>query len=198
MAEYVRTHRCYNALRDVSLADWDRGVRAIEAETRDKAMRQVVASWEQEREARELVARAASPKGERASAQGERQALIYLPLDCPVCGRHRVEWDGRVLRCEKCTTSSEWDGFSKERYAAASVAPGLDVERLANAIHPANTGPLVDCCLASVFRNLYPDDAEERHRHQHLEQAQRLAAAYAEADREVNEPNDDAVPDPEC
>ena len=47
--------------------------------------------------------------------------LIYLPMDCPVCGRHRVEWDGKVLRCEKCTTSSEWDGFTSERYAARST-----------------------------------------------------------------------------
>jgi len=32
MAEYVREHRCYNARRDITIADWDRGVRQIEAE----------------------------------------------------------------------------------------------------------------------------------------------------------------------
>ena len=48
----------------------------------------------------------------------ERPRSVYLPMDCPVCGRHRVEWDGKVLRCEKCTTSSEWDGFTTERYGS--------------------------------------------------------------------------------
>jgi hypothetical protein len=31
LAEYVREHRCYAARSDVSIADWDRGVAAIEA-----------------------------------------------------------------------------------------------------------------------------------------------------------------------
>lgn len=52
------------------------------------------------------------------ASQERPQPLVYLPMDCPVCGRHRVEWDGTVLRCEKCTTSSEWDGFTTERYAS--------------------------------------------------------------------------------
>ena len=51
-------------------------------------------------------------------ASQERPRSVYLPMDCPVCGRHRVEWDGKVLRCEKCTTSSEWDGFTTERYGS--------------------------------------------------------------------------------
>lgn len=51
--------------------------------------------------------------------------FVYLPMDCPVCGRRRVEWNGHILRCEKCTTSSEWDGFSAARY--------VDVERLGEA-----------------------------------------------------------------
>ena len=37
----------------------------------------------------------------------------YLPMDCPRCGRRRMEWDGKVLRCEKCTASSEWDAFAR-------------------------------------------------------------------------------------
>ena len=40
----------------------------------------------------------------------------YLPMDCPVCGRRRMEWDGKILSCEKCSTSSEWDGFTQDRY----------------------------------------------------------------------------------
>ena len=32
MADYVRQHRCHYALSNVTLADWDRGVRAIESE----------------------------------------------------------------------------------------------------------------------------------------------------------------------
>lgn len=44
---------------------------------------------------------------------------MYLPMDCPICGRRRLELmiDGMIVRCEKCTTSSEWDGFCLERYA---------------------------------------------------------------------------------
>jgi hypothetical protein len=42
----------------------------------------------------------------------------YLPMACPVCGRDRVMWDGKVLSCEKCTTTSETDGFSSDRYLA--------------------------------------------------------------------------------
>lgn len=53
-----------------------------------------------------------------ADSEGSSEPTIYLPMDCPVCGRHRVEWDGSTLRCEKCTTSSEWDGFTVERYEA--------------------------------------------------------------------------------
>lgn len=26
----------------------------------------------------------------------------YLPMDCPSCGRHRVEFDGVSMECEKC------------------------------------------------------------------------------------------------
>jgi len=63
-------------------------------------------------------------------ASQERPRSVYLPMDCPVCGRHRVEWDGKVLRCEKCTTSSEWDGFTTERYGSQE-RPSIDVERLA-------------------------------------------------------------------
>ncbi len=38
MAEYVRHHRCYNADPNVSIADWDRGVRAIEREAVAQAL----------------------------------------------------------------------------------------------------------------------------------------------------------------
>jgi len=67
----------------------------------------------------------------------------YLPMDCPVCGRRRMEWDGRVLSCEKCTTSSEWDGFSSDRYQTAPAAP-LDREKLARALHEALYHPKCD------------------------------------------------------
>ena len=56
--------------------------------------------------------------------------FVYLPMDCPICGRHRMEWNGHILRCEKCTTSSEWDGFTTERYEARITPPALDVEAL--------------------------------------------------------------------
>lgn len=29
MATYIREHRCHNAARDVSIADWDRGIAAL-------------------------------------------------------------------------------------------------------------------------------------------------------------------------
>ena len=46
---------------------------------------------------------------------------MYLPMDCPICGRRRLELiDGTIVRCEKCTTSSEWDGFRIARYAEAA------------------------------------------------------------------------------
>jgi ribosomal protein L37AE/L43A len=46
---------------------------------------------------------------------------MYLPMDCPICGRRRLELiDGTIVRCEKCTTSSEWDGFRLARYAEVS------------------------------------------------------------------------------
>ena len=65
------------------------------------------------------------------ASQERPQPNVYLPMDCPVCGRHRVEWDGKILRCEKCTTSSEWEGFTTERYER----PPIDVERLAALEH---------------------------------------------------------------
>jgi hypothetical protein len=46
---------------------------------------------------------------------------VYLPMDCPICGRHRLEWDGKHVRCEKCTTSSDFDGFTAEAYAKRSA-----------------------------------------------------------------------------
>jgi hypothetical protein len=61
-----------------------------------------------------------------SSDQGPRNPSAepyYLPMDCPVCGRVRMEWDGKVLSCEKCTTSSEWDGFTVDRYLHAAPAP---------------------------------------------------------------------------
>ena len=70
---------------------------------------------------------------EHRAASQERPRSVYLPMDCPVCGRHRVEWDGKVLRCEKCTTSSEWDGFTTERYGSQE-RPSIDVERLTRAL----------------------------------------------------------------
>ena len=41
LAEYVRHHRCYNADPNVSIADWDRGILAIEAEAREQAEQEV-------------------------------------------------------------------------------------------------------------------------------------------------------------
>ncbi len=38
MVEYVRHHRCYNADPNVSIADWDRGVAAIEREAVAQAL----------------------------------------------------------------------------------------------------------------------------------------------------------------
>ena len=41
----------------------------------------------------------------------------YLPMDCPVCGRHRLEYgvndEGGVVyvRCEKCGSDSDSDAF---------------------------------------------------------------------------------------
>ena len=32
----------------------------------------------------------------------------YLPMDCPACGRHRLEYDGVHVRCEKCGTC-DWE-----------------------------------------------------------------------------------------
>jgi hypothetical protein len=33
----------------------------------------------------------------------------YLPLDCPLCGRHRLEYDpdSQNLECERCGASAE-------------------------------------------------------------------------------------------
>jgi hypothetical protein len=46
------------------------------------------------------------------------EGATYLPMDCPICGRRRLELidGGKIVRCEKCTTSSEWDGFSVSHY----------------------------------------------------------------------------------
>ena len=41
LAEYVRNHQCWNADRNVTIADWHRGVRAIEAEARREALREM-------------------------------------------------------------------------------------------------------------------------------------------------------------
>jgi hypothetical protein len=45
----------------------------------------------------------------------------YLPMDCPVCNRHRLEYalnsDGNVIfvRCEKCYWTSEFDSEDIEK-----------------------------------------------------------------------------------
>jgi hypothetical protein len=62
------------------------------------------------------------------TATEERDAVKaggYAPMDCPVCGRHRLEWrideaGALAIKCEKCTTSSEDDGFTEERYASSA------------------------------------------------------------------------------
>lgn len=46
----------------------------------------------------------------------QKTQQVYLPMDCPHCGRRRVEWDGRCMKCEKCGASSENEYFSKEQY----------------------------------------------------------------------------------
>ena len=47
MAEYVRHHRCYNADPNVSIADWDRGILAIEREALPSVERlaKALAKW---------------------------------------------------------------------------------------------------------------------------------------------------------
>ena len=40
MAEYVRSHQCWNADPYVTVGDWHRGILAIEAEARDAALRE--------------------------------------------------------------------------------------------------------------------------------------------------------------
>lgn len=37
LAEYVREHRCHRTRRDVTIADWDRGIAAIERAARADA-----------------------------------------------------------------------------------------------------------------------------------------------------------------
>lgn len=32
---------------------------------------------------------------------------MYLPIDCPICGRRRLEFDEREVKCEKCGSSSD-------------------------------------------------------------------------------------------
>jgi hypothetical protein len=55
---------------------------------------------------------------EQKEAVQASECATYLPMDCPICGRRRLELidGGKIVRCEKCTTSSEWDGFSVSHY----------------------------------------------------------------------------------
>ena len=45
-------------------------------------------------------------------------ATAYLPLDCPRCGRHRLEYGFRAgairVRCEKCKASSDDDTLAAQ------------------------------------------------------------------------------------
>lgn len=39
---------------------------------------------------------------------------VYLPMDCPNCGRHRLEFDGYHVVCEKCG-SCDWEYPRREK-----------------------------------------------------------------------------------
>ena len=51
----------------------------------------------------------------------------YLPMACPICGRHRMEWDGHVLRCEKCGASSEWGAFIRTAPLPRTMTPSVSL-----------------------------------------------------------------------
>ena len=67
MANYVRDHRCYSARRDVTIADWDRGVTAIEAAAAREALPSV-----------EEIAAALSVAGDREGIDRKRYAEHIL------------------------------------------------------------------------------------------------------------------------
>lgn len=82
---------------------------------------------------RVVIAAAEAPEG-KSGREGRKQRNpsvepYYLPMDCPLCGRHRMEWDGKVLSCEKCGASSENDSFDADRYCGASPPASPEASR---------------------------------------------------------------------
>jgi hypothetical protein len=47
-------------------------------------------------------------------AQAGELPTGYVGINCPNCGRARVEWDGTLLVCEKC----RWDILHDDFYLA--------------------------------------------------------------------------------
>ena len=93
--------------------------------------------WDQALDAVLALAPIAELADSGATPRNPSVEPYYLPMDCPVCGRHRMEWDGKILSCEKCFTSSVFDGFSTERYATPPVQP-VSAETLLTAIQDLN------------------------------------------------------------
>lgn len=67
-------------------------------------------------EAMERTQREEAEARERCEYCGEKHTYphpivretVYLPIDCPNCGRHRLEFDGYHVVCEKCG-SCDWE-----------------------------------------------------------------------------------------
>lgn len=61
----------------------------------------------------------------------EPQTVIYLPMDCPNCGRRRLEWDGVHVICEKCRVVN-WQHPSRGepvRYASEEMVINWEEQR---------------------------------------------------------------------
>lgn len=68
-----------------------------------------------------------APRQDEIKRLEQTYIVTYLPMDCPVCGRRRLAWDGKTVFCEKCTVSSSYDGFTQDRYATEVTPYDADV-----------------------------------------------------------------------
>ncbi len=98
MAEYVRHHRCYNADPNVSIADWDRGILAIEAEAVSRDEAEVLADVQELVRAELAKQRTeALPSAERLAVEVDRhwmESSIAQGFVRCSCGQWRVDIPG--------------------------------------------------------------------------------------------------------
>lgn len=138
MAEYVRGHRCHAALGSVTIADWDRGIAAIEHAARADAERERDKAYRDRAELVAVLARTYPSSMERADPSPGFEHVVYVDLPTGQVSWHVADADLDLFEGVATSEGRTWDGHDDaEKSRRLSLLSTADAEREVAALRDA-------------------------------------------------------------